>query len=259
MLPALDRPRGEGGAGGPLVPLPLEKPKFHHGEARPKRPKKEKPPKRVKRGERQSIGDEDFGQSTLLDDELRGHVNARTIAAASMEMARSKPQQQNRQQRNNGGGFQDGDEDSRLCQELLSKAPHGHNDASKYWSRSLRLYAAQSHPEEFALIQLKLAQTFYATAMLGTVVKDVLKSLESCLHHYNICLQLYNPSRYPRRWGLAALEMGMALGAMADLVEREIPRVKPDGEAGKDAVAGFYKEVAVMTNKAGGYGGSGGH
>lgn len=39
MLPALDRPRGEGGAGGPLVPLPLEKPKFHHGEARPKRPK----------------------------------------------------------------------------------------------------------------------------------------------------------------------------------------------------------------------------
>lgn len=35
MLPALDRPRGEG----PLVPLPLEKPKFHHGEARPKRPK----------------------------------------------------------------------------------------------------------------------------------------------------------------------------------------------------------------------------
>ncbi|CBJ25838.1 tetratricopeptide repeat domain protein [Ectocarpus siliculosus] len=249
MLPALDRPRGDGGPGGPLVPLPLEKPKFHHGEARPKRPKKEKPPKRAKRGERQSIGDEDFGQSTLLDDELRGHVNARTIAAASVEMARSKPQQQHRQQRNNDGGTQDGDEDSRLCQELLSKAPHGHNDAFKYWSRSLRLYVAQSHPEEFALIQLKLAQTFYTTAMLGTVVKDVLKSLESCLHHYNICLQLYNPSRYPRRWGLAALEMGMALGAMADLVEREIQRVKPDAEAGTDAVAGFYKEVAVLTNK----------
>lgn len=52
------------------------------------------------------------------------------------------------------------------------------------------------------------------------VVPQVLKSLESCLHHYNICLQLYNPARYPRRWGLAALEMGMALGAMADLVER---------------------------------------
>lgn len=46
-----------------------------------------------------------------------------------------------------------GDEDSRLCQELLSKAPHGHEDASKYWSRSLRLYAAQSHPEEFALVR----------------------------------------------------------------------------------------------------------
>lgn len=53
-----------------------------------------------------------------------------------------------------------------------------------------------------------------------TAIAQVLKSLESCLHHYNTCLQLYNPSRYPRRWGLAALEMGMALGAMADLVER---------------------------------------
>lgn len=53
-----------------------------------------------------------------------------------------------------------------------------------------------------------------------TCFLQVLKSLESSLHHYNTCLQLYNPSRYPRRWGLAALEMGMALGAMADLVER---------------------------------------
>lgn len=34
-LPALER----GGARGPLVPLPIERPKFHHGEARPKRPK----------------------------------------------------------------------------------------------------------------------------------------------------------------------------------------------------------------------------
>ena len=49
---------------------------------------------------------------------------------------------------------------------------------------------------------------------------QVLKNLESSLHHYNTCLQLYNPSRYPRRWGIGALEMGMALGAMADLVER---------------------------------------
>ena len=49
---------------------------------------------------------------------------------------------------------------------------------------------------------------------------QVLKNLESGLHHYNTCLQLYNPTRYPRRWGVAALEMGMALGAMADLVER---------------------------------------
>lgn len=49
---------------------------------------------------------------------------------------------------------------------------------------------------------------------------QVLKNLENSLHHYNTCLQLYNPSRYPRRWGIAALEMGMALGAMADLVER---------------------------------------
>lgn len=52
------------------------------------------------------------------------------------------------------------------------------------------------------------------------LILQVLKSLESSLHHYNTCLQLYNPSRYPRRWGIAALEMGMALGAMADLVER---------------------------------------
>lgn len=38
MLPALDRPRG-GGPGGTLVPLPVERPKFHHGDSRPKRPK----------------------------------------------------------------------------------------------------------------------------------------------------------------------------------------------------------------------------
>ena len=60
---------------------------------------KEKPPKRGKRGKRQSIGDEDFGQSALLDDELRGTVNARTIAAASMEMARPKQQPGRQQQR----------------------------------------------------------------------------------------------------------------------------------------------------------------
>lgn len=52
------------------------------------------------------------------------------------------------------------------------------------------------------------------------VFAQVLKSLESCLQHYNVCLQLYNPTRYPRRWGIAALEMGMAFGAMADLVEK---------------------------------------
>lgn len=67
-----------------------------HGESKPQ---KEKPPKRGKRGKRQSIGDEDFGQSALLDDELRGTINARTIAAASMEMARPKQPQQGRQQR----------------------------------------------------------------------------------------------------------------------------------------------------------------
>lgn len=38
MLPALDRSRG-GGPGGPLVPLPVERPQFHHGDPRPKRPK----------------------------------------------------------------------------------------------------------------------------------------------------------------------------------------------------------------------------
>lgn len=66
---------------------------------KPRTPKREKPQKRGKRGKRQSIGDEDFGQSALLDDELRGNVNARTIAAASMEMARSNPTQEGRQQR----------------------------------------------------------------------------------------------------------------------------------------------------------------
>lgn len=39
---------------------------------------------------------------------------------------------------------------------------------------------------------------------------------------------------------------------------QEIPRVKPDAEAGTDAVTGFYKEVAVMTNKASSCGSSGG-
>ena len=58
--------------------------------------KSEKTPKRGKRGRQQSIGDEDFGQSALLDDELRGALNTRTIAAASIEMAREKPQQRQR-------------------------------------------------------------------------------------------------------------------------------------------------------------------
>lgn len=49
---------------------------------------------------------------------------------------------------------------------------------------------------------------------------QVLKGLESCLQHYNVCLRVYNPVRYPRRWGVAALEMGMALGAMSDLIEQ---------------------------------------
>ena len=45
MLPALDRAKeggGGGGGGGPagaLVPLPMERPKFHHGDPRPRRPK----------------------------------------------------------------------------------------------------------------------------------------------------------------------------------------------------------------------------
>lgn len=38
VLPALDRTQDSRPAG-PLVPLPLERPKFHHGEARLKRPK----------------------------------------------------------------------------------------------------------------------------------------------------------------------------------------------------------------------------
>ena len=50
------------------------------------------------------------------------------------------------------GSDQDGEEDSKLCQELMANAPHGQDDSSKYWSRSLRMYAAQSHPEEFALV-----------------------------------------------------------------------------------------------------------
>lgn len=49
---------------------------------------------------------------------------------------------------------------------------------------------------------------------------QVLKNLESSLQHYNVCLRLYNPDRYPRRWGVAALEMGMTFGLMADLVEQ---------------------------------------
>ena len=35
LLPALER----GGPAGPLVPLAMERPKFHHGDPRPKRPK----------------------------------------------------------------------------------------------------------------------------------------------------------------------------------------------------------------------------
>lgn len=50
------------------------------------------------------------------------------------------------------GGDQDAEEDSKLCQELMANVPHGQDDASKYWSRSLRMYTAQSHPEEFALV-----------------------------------------------------------------------------------------------------------
>ena len=59
-------------------------------------PQKENAPKRGKRGRQQSVGDEDFGQSALLDEELRGALNSRTIAAASREMARPKPQQRQR-------------------------------------------------------------------------------------------------------------------------------------------------------------------
>lgn len=36
---------------------------------------------------------------------------------------------------------------------------------------------------------------------------------------------------------------------LAGAYSQEIPRVKPDEEAGVDAVAGFYKEVGVMTTK----------
>lgn len=67
---------------------------------------------------------------------------------------------------------------------------------------------------------------------------QVLKNLENSLQHYNTCLQLYNPSRYPRRWGIAALEMGMALGAMADLVERV-----SQAASVAEGVLSFYAEL----------------
>ena len=42
-LPALDRTKEVGGGGddrvGALVPLPVERPQFHHGDPRPRRPK----------------------------------------------------------------------------------------------------------------------------------------------------------------------------------------------------------------------------
>lgn len=79
---------------------------------------------------------------------------------------------------------------------------------------------------ETVIIPTMVLIILITTGCLITRDVQVLKSLESCLHHYNTCMQLYNPSRYPRRWGLAALEMGMALGAMADLVERVSTHVK---------------------------------
>lgn len=48
---------------------------------------------------------------------------------------------------------ENGARDSKLCQELMANAPRGQESASKYWSRALRMYVAQSHPEEFALVR----------------------------------------------------------------------------------------------------------
>ena len=39
MLPALDRAKDGGAPVGPLAPLPVERPKFHHGDPRPRKPK----------------------------------------------------------------------------------------------------------------------------------------------------------------------------------------------------------------------------
>lgn len=49
---------------------------------------------------------------------------------------------------------------------------------------------------------------------------QVLKLLETSLQHYSICVRVYNPTWYARRWGVAVLEMGMAFGDMADLIEK---------------------------------------
>lgn len=45
-----------------------------------------------------------------------------------------------------------GEHDSGPCQDLMSKAPSEMQNAFKYWSRYLRMYAPQSNPEEFALV-----------------------------------------------------------------------------------------------------------
>ncbi|CAM9504925.1 unnamed protein product, partial [Hapterophycus canaliculatus] len=42
----------------------------------------------------------------------------------------------------------------------------------------------------------------------------------------------------------------MSLLGVPGTIGQEIPRVKPDAKAGTDAVAGFYKEVGIMTHKA---------
>lgn len=47
-----------------------------------------KPQKGTKGAPRPPVGGGDFGRSESLDEELLGAVNARAIAAASMEMAR---------------------------------------------------------------------------------------------------------------------------------------------------------------------------
>ncbi|CAM9484694.1 unnamed protein product, partial [Discosporangium mesarthrocarpum] len=216
------------------------RPNFHHGEEEPARRPKQKKLKKGREPRRASIGDKQFGQSPLSDEELRETINPRTIAAARIDLARPRADDQ--------GLYCD--EDSKLSQDLMSTAPSGHENGLKHWTRALRAYTAQGHPEEFALIQLKLAQLFYAKGLQGTDIKEVLKCLENSLQHYNTCIKVYNPTRFPRRWATAALEMGMAFGALADLTEKEIPRFKPDSGGGEDAERRFYKEIAIMTAKA---------